>query len=270
MQKFYNMFELQVICKEMIKVASATSEWIKEERKSFKRESVEAKGVHDYVTYVDKGAEEKIVNGLRKIVPEAGFIAEEGTETNRSERFNWIIDPIDGTTNFIHGLSPYCISIALADGDEIVAGVVHEVTQNESFFAWKDGGAYLNGEPIKVSDEGNIKTSFVATGFPYDAYDRLEPFMKSLSWFFVETPGVRRLGSAAADLAYVACGRFDCFYEYNLNPWDVAAGIILVSEAGGKLSDFKGGNNYLFGREIVAANNNIFEPFLTEIKRFFN
>jgi myo-inositol-1(or 4)-monophosphatase len=174
---------------------------------------------------------------------------------------------LDGTTNFIHGLPPFAISIALLDGSEIVMGVVYEMGLKECFYSWKGGGSYLNGKRISVSKAGKVNDSLIATGFPYYNYTYLDNFMTTVKFFMENSHGLRRLGSAATDIAYVACGRFEAFYEYGLNPWDVAAGIIILEQAGGKVSDFKGGTNYLYGGEIIATNGTIHDEFLRVINR---
>lgn len=231
---------------------------------------VETKGRHNFVTEVDKATEVMIIERLKNLVPGAGFIAEEGTLTERGEVFNWVIDPLDGTTNFIHGAPPVAVSIALIEQNRPVVGVVYEIWLKEAFYAWKDSKAYLNGNEIHVSAAAEIKDSLIATGFPYHNFDRISQYMETIDYFFNNTHGVRRLGSAATDLAYVACGRFDGFYEYNLSPWDVAAGALIVMQAGGKITDFKGGDNYLFGREVVSGNALMFESFLKDVARFMN
>lgn len=222
---------------------------------------IETKGRHNYVTAVDKEAERIIVEELEKVMPEAGFIAEEGTSSRREEVFNWIIDPLDGTTNFIHGAPPFAISVALAEEKEVVAGVVYEFGLKEYFYSWKGGGAWLNGEPIKVSKVESVKDSLVATGFPYTNYKYLDEFMDSITWFMKNSHGLRRLGSAATDIVYVACGRYDAFYEYGLNPWDIAAGVLILREAGGHTTDFRGGDNYLFEGDVVCTNGHIHTEF---------
>jgi myo-inositol-1(or 4)-monophosphatase len=203
-------------------------------------------------------------------VPGAGFIAEEGTTVTKGEVFNWIIDPLDGTTNFIHGAPPVAVSIALVENNIPVVGVIYEIWMKEAFYAWKDSKAWLNGKEICVSKTPDIKDSLIATGFPYHNFDRMKGFMETINYFFNHTHGVRRLGSAATDLAYVACGRFDGFYEYNLSPWDVAAGVLIVKQAGGRVTDFSGGDNFIFGREIVAGNKDIFEGFLQDVGKYMN
>ena len=258
---------LESICQQVTELTKHVGRFILEERKKNTELNVEVKGLHDFVTYVDKTAEEKIVEKLKQILPDAGFIAEEGTSTEKGERYNWIIDPLDGTTNYIHNLTPFAISIALKENDKIILGVVHELGLDECFYAWQGSPAFLNGNKIKVSDKKTIEESLIATGFPYYDYKRIKPFLETLVFFMENSHGIRRLGSAATDLAYVACGRFEAFYEYSLSPWDVAAGAFIVQQAGGKVSDFKGGNNYIFGKEIIATNKFVFDSFLDNIKR---
>lgn len=231
---------------------------------------VEVKGKHDFVTQMDKYSEKLLVEGLSKLLPEAGYIAEEGTRTDRGEKYNWIIDPIDGTTNFIHGVPPHAISIALMENDKIVVGVIYELCGKELFSSSLGGGAYLNGEQIYVSKTPTVGDSLVSTGFPYSNFERMQQYMKLFMHLTHNSAGLRRHGSAATDLAYVAAGRFDAFYEYDLKPYDVAAGVLLVTEAGGKVADFAGGENYIFGREIVATNGIIFDEFMIPTKVAFD
>ena len=228
--------------------------------------NIETKGRHDFVTQMDKLSEKLLVDELTEIVPAAGFIAEEKTRTDRGEHLNWIVDPIDGTTNFIHAQPPFAISIALMEDDKIVVGIVYEMSRDELFSAALGQGATLNGQPIKVSNL-NLDNALVATGFPYTNFSRLQPYMAALTDIMEQTAGVRRLGSAATDMAYVAAGRYEAFFEYDLKPYDVAAGCILVTEAGGRLSDFNGGDDYIFGREMVATNAITDADFRNIIKR---
>jgi myo-inositol-1(or 4)-monophosphatase len=247
-------------------IARGVGDFLNNERKNFSASRIEVKGKNDFVSYVDKQAEQRIVAALRTLLPAAGFIAEEGTAGSSNERYRWVIDPLDGTTNFIHGLAPYAVSIALMDGSEVVLGVVHEATRGECFYAWQGGAAYCNGSEIRVSAAPTLADALVATGFPYHDFGRIEGYMRSLNYFMEHTHGLRRLGSAATDLAYVACGRFEAFYEYSLKPWDVAAGVLIVQQAGGRVCDFSGGSNYIFGRELVSCNANIFEEFLGVVR----
>jgi myo-inositol-1(or 4)-monophosphatase len=223
--------------------------------------NIEAKGRHNFVTEVDRRAEEILVAGLSRVIPGSGFITEEGTSNHRGDRFNWVIDPVDGTTNFIHGVFPFAISVGLLDGEEVVAGVVYEYGLDETFYTWKGGGAWLNGDPIRVSGVDRIEQSLIATGFPYTDFRYLDQFLESIRYFMKHSHGLRRLGSAATDIAYVACGRYDGFYEYGLNPWDIAAGILLVKEAGGEVSDFAGNRHPLFREDIVCSNGHIHKEF---------
>lgn len=260
---------LQLLTIEVADLSRSAGKMIKEESKIFSMKDVESKGIHDYVSYVDKRSEVMLVKALEILLPEAGFFAEENTRTNRAERYNWIIDPLDGTTNFIHGVPVFSISIALLDYNEVVLGVVYEINLDECFYASKGSRAFLNGLEIRVSNSKTLNNSLLATGFPYYDYSRIEPYMNMFRYFIENTHGIRRLGSAAADLAYVACGRFEGFYEYGLHPWDVAAGALIVKQAGGKVTDFIGNENYIFGAEIVATNGIIHEEFMTILKKYF-
>jgi myo-inositol-1(or 4)-monophosphatase len=254
--------DYQDICLKVTFLCKTVGDFIINENHKITNEKIEIKGKHDYVTYVDKTSEKMLVDELSKLIPAAGFIAEENTSDKVGDEFNWIIDPLDGTTNFIHGVPLYAISIALKQNDEIVVGVVYEINLKECFYAWKGSSAYLNEQQIKVSENKTINDSLIATGFPYYDYSRLSEYMNIFTYLLQNSRGVRRLGSAAVDLAYVACGRFEAFYEYGLRPWDVAAGAFIVQQAGGLNFDFEGGNNYIFGKEIISCNNHIAEEFL--------
>lgn len=259
--------ELSLICFQTIKLAEKVANFIRTEAQNFDLSKVEMKEFNNLVSYVDKGAEEQLVEGLRQILPQAGFITEEGTASHSDEEYTWIIDPLDGTTNFTHGLPAYAISIALAKGHDLLVGVVYEVNRQECFSAWKNGGAYCNGKPIRVSKATTLTKSLLATGFPYYMFDKLDAYLNILKNFIQKTHGIRRIGSAAVDLCYVACGRFEGYYEFNLNAYDIAGGAIIVKEAGGQVSDFKGGNNFFYGEEIVASNGQIHQEMIDEIQK---
>jgi myo-inositol-1(or 4)-monophosphatase len=262
------MIDLKKVCEQTVEAAHVAGAFIRKESESFDLSRTEVKGVNNFVSYVDKGSERILVEKLGKILPEAGFLTEEGTTEKKGIRYCWVIDPLDGTTNFLHGFHPYSISIALKDNEEIVAGVVYEVSGNEIFSAWKGGGAWLNGKRIHVSKAPTLGDSLIATGFPYSDFGRMSRYMKCLEYFCQNTHGIRRLGSAAIDLAYVACGRFEAFYEYGLHPWDIDAGILLVREAGGNASDFSGNEKNLTGDEFLASNNLIYPEILKTINNF--
>jgi myo-inositol-1(or 4)-monophosphatase len=231
---------------------------------------------NDFVTEVDRASEAAIIGTLKQAYPDHAFLGEESGHTQGKvqapphEAENvWIIDPLDGTTNFVHGLPCYCISIGLANGSDMLVGVVLEVTRNECFSAWKGGGAWLNGKANLVSQRRRLQESLLATGFPYDDFDKEAAYMELLRALMHNSRGIRRLGSAAADLAYVACGRFEAFYEYGLNPWDVAGGALLVREAGGTVTDFGNGDDWLFGEELLASNGHIHGELIGPIGKFF-
>ncbi len=258
--------ELENVCKRVVQIARKTGSFIKEMRANGNL-SVEEKGHNDFVTTVDKLSEQRIVEALKGLVTGAGFIVEENSISEKGEEYNWIVDPIDGTTNFIHGVVPYAISIGLMYRNEIVLGVVYEAGLNECFYAWKGGGAWLDGNKIAVSGRTSVKDSLIATGFPYSNFTYLSQFMETMDYFMKNSHGVRRLGSAATDLVYVACGRYDAFYEYGLQLWDVAAGVVIIKEAGGRVCDFSGEGDYLFSGEMVASASGVFEEFAGVIKQ---
>lgn len=260
--------DLKNITQQVIECAKTGGEFIREERKTFSYNSVEIKGLNDLVSYVDKTCEKMLVEKLSAIFPEAGFIVEENTKSETKD-YNWIVDPLDGTTNFIHGIPCYAISIALEYNGEIIIGVVYEVAQNECFWAFKNGGAFLNDIKISVSERTKLSDSLIATGFPIYNFTRIDGFINTITHLMKNTHGIRRIGAAAADLCYLACGRVDAFFEYNLNPWDVAAGALIVKEAGGTITDFNGTQNWLFGKEIVATNSHLKEVFENVIQEKF-
>ncbi len=244
---------LREILDQVIEISIETGKFLRDERKSISSSEIEMKsGKNDLVSRADKEAERRFVDYLRKVLPEAGYIAEEGTG-ERAEKYNWIIDPLDGTTNYLFGIPCYCTSVALWKEGEILVGVIYDPERDECFSAAKGLGAFLNGEPIKVSDQKDMQLSLLATGFPYDSKGRQMEYLKILAEVNANSRGIRRLGAAAVDMAYVACGRFDGFYEYGLNAWDVAAGAIIIQEAGGKVSDFYGKDDYLFGSTLFAT-----------------
>jgi myo-inositol-1(or 4)-monophosphatase len=255
------------ICFDAMEVVKKAAAFIRERHENRNELVFEEKGRQNFVTEVDLIAEQILVSGLSEVLPAAGFITEEGTSTLRGESFNWVIDPIDGTTNFIHGVFPFAISVGLAKEDEVVAGIIYEFGLDEYFYAWKEGGAWLNGLPIQVSKVATVGQSLIATGFPYTNFTYLEEFMHSMDHFMKHSHGLRRLGSAATDIAYVACGRFDGFYEYGLHPWDIAAGIVLVQEAGGKVSDFSGHEDPLHKETFLSSNHHIFNEFLNSVQK---
>lgn len=252
---------LEQLTYQVCELARESGDFLKQEITKLKTTDIQSKGLHNYVTYVDKESERRIVERLSAIMPGSGFIAEENTALRPGE-YTWVIDPLDGTTNFIHGIPLYCISIGLIHQNEIILGMVLEPNLNECFYTWKSAPSFLNGEIIRVSATPAINESLFATGFPYYDYSRLDDYLAIFKHLLQNSRGARRLGSAAADLAYTACGRYDGFYEYGLSPWDVCAGALLVKNAGGAVTDFHGTDNYIFGKQIIATNNYIYSEFL--------
>ncbi len=263
------IFSLNTVLPHVVRTAKSAGEFIRKERLKFTPDKIEIKGLNDMVSYVDKGAEQMIVEELREILPEVGFLVEEDSVKEKKD-YNWIVDPLDGTTNFIHGIPCYAVSIALEHKGEIILGVVYEVAKKECFSAYKGGGAFLNEMPVKVSTNKHLSDSLIGTGFPIYNFDRQENYLNVLRELMQKTHGVRRIGAAAADLCYLASGRLDAFYEYNLNPWDVAAGVLIIREAGGTVCDFKGGQNWLFGKEIIATNGLVENEFKELVQKHFN
>jgi len=262
------MTDLKSLTTEMEIIAREAGDFIRNEVTKFDITRAEVKGLNNFVSYVDKSAEQIIVNRLKTLIPGAGFSTEEGTATSDGKKYLWVIDPLDGTTNFMHGCPPFAVSIGLKDNGDEVAGVVYEITSDEMFSAWKNGGAWLNGKPIHISSATKLSESLVATGFPYSDFSRLDKYIKLFTWFLENSHGVRRLGSAATDIAYIACGRFEAFYEYGLYPWDIAAATIILREAGGKVSDFSGNERELTGSEVVAASEPVFLEILGIVNKF--
>lgn len=247
---------LEGITKRLASSLKESGAFIRKEYENFSPDKIEKKGrYNNLVSYVDKQAEEMLVESLSEIFPEAGFVTEENTTSTGKKEFNWVIDPLDGTTNFMHGLPMFCTTAALMHGDEVLAGATFDPIRSETYYAWKGGGAWLNATRIHVSQVTTVDDSLIITGFPYDLKGHTEKYYALLQKFTNRCHGVRRLGSAAMDMAYVASGRAEAFFEYNLNIWDIAAGIVLIQEAGGKITDFSGGNGHIQATEVLAAGN---------------
>jgi myo-inositol-1(or 4)-monophosphatase len=227
---------------------------------------VECKGEHDFVTEVDRQAEAEILGLLQARYPGHAFMSEEDSPDAAGAEYRWVIDPLDGTTNFIHGVSPFSVSIALEDPAGLVAAAIHDPVHEETFHASRGGGARLNGEPIRCSRPAGLDDSLVATGFPFRELSRLDRYLQSFEAFARTTSGIRRAGSAAIDLAYTACGRYDGFWEIGLSRWDVAAGALIVREAGGIVTDPLGGDGWLDSGDILAAGSRL-HPAMLEITR---
>lgn len=230
--------------------------------------TVRYKGRVDPVTSADHASERAVMSHIRRHCPTHGFLTEETGLVEKPSPYRWIIDPLDGTVNFSHGLPIYCISVAVARGEETLAGGVLDPTRDELFFAVKGRGATLNGQRLKVSGRGKLIESLLVTGFPYQRRGRIGLLMDMMKDLLMASQGVRRLGAAALDMAYVACGRFDAFWEYGLKPWDAAAGRLLIEEAGGRVTDFSGQRRGVDDtREILCSNGTLHPSLVRTLKK---
>lgn len=238
-------------------IATTAGQFLKEERKTFHREEVEEKHAHDYVSYVDKESERRIVSALSLLLPEAGFITEEGSAEYNNEPFCWVVDPLDGTTNYIHDNAPYCVSIALRSKEELLIGVVYDPCREECFYAWKGGGAYIDGRRIQVSDVQEAENAFVVAELPYNAQQYRRTGEHLLHQLYGKVGGIRMTGSAALAICYIAAGRFDAWAEAFIGKWDYAAAALIVLEAGGRVTDFYGNDFFIDGHHIIATNGHL-------------
>ncbi len=260
------MLNLEIITEKVRKIAIEAGAFLRQERTNFHRERVEEKNSHDYVSYVDKESERRIVKELSALLPEAGFIAEEGSGNHGEEELYWLVDPLDGTTNYIHDNAPYCVSISLRNKKELLIGVVYEVCRKECFWAWKGSKAYLDGQEIHVSDVSAMDTAFIALGFPYN-HEAYKPMALHLvQQLYGRVGGLRLQGAAAAEICYIAAGRFEARIEANLGPWDIAAGTLILMQAGGKVTDFDGGNTFYSGHQVLATNGKMHDLLLAVVK----
>ncbi len=224
---------------------------------------------NDFVTQIDIESENTIRETLKKETPEFGFLGEETGSTSGEITCVWVVDPLDGTTNFIHGFPFFAVSISLLENDEPVVGVVFDPIRNEVFHATKNGGAYLNGEKVRVTEPQSLKRTLIATGFPFREKDLLKRYLNVFEEVFLLASGVRRAGSASLDLAYTAAGIVDGFFEHGLSVWDIAAGVLLIKEAGGIVVDFKGTEDYLHTGNIIAGPKNVVNEILNIVKLHF-
>ena len=252
--------ELEKLTLAVCEIARRAGAYIKGEREKFSLESVERKHAHDYVSYVDKGSEQLIVAALKELLPDAGFITEEGMAGHGAEQLLWVVDPLDGTTNFIHQYAPFAVSIALLEGKEILIGVVYEICADECFYAWKGGGAYLmhNSQcvmhnKLHVSSQ-KIQDALLCLQLPYNS-DAYKPTIKRLiDAFYGNVGSIRMCGSAAMALCYVAAGRLDGYAERYIGQWDFMAGSLIVMEAGGMVTDYSGSSDFTQGNSVIATN----------------
>ena len=291
------MNDLHQLTLNVCQVAREAGAYIRKERANFSMDKVERKHAHDYVSYVDKGSEQLIVKALRELLPEAGFITEEGTAKMDDVRckmedvgcktedvssiipqpsdFTWVVDPLDGTTNFIHGFAPYAVSIALCKGREIVMGVVYEIVSDECFYAWQNGGAWVDVRckkddvrcvPLHVG-KSEINDALLCLQLPYNS-DAYKPVIKRLiEYFYGNVGSIRMMGSAAIALCYVAAGRLDAYAERYIGQWDYMAGALIVKEAGGRVTNYAGEDYFMEGDSVVATNGVIHQNLLEAVRQ---
>lgn len=251
------MLDLEQLTADVCRIATVAGHFLKEERKNFRSECVVEKRTHDYVSYVDKESERRLVTELSALLPEAGFIAEEGSAAYNDEPYCWVIDPLDGTTNYIHDNAPYCVSIALRNRDELLLGVVYEVCRDECFYAWKGGKAWMNGELLRVSEMNDMTNALLVVELPYTDEAYKQTAMHLLNSLYGKVGAIRMNGSAAVAICYVAAGRFDGWLEAFIGKWDYAAAALIVLEAGGEVTDFYGSKHFLEGHHIIATNGRL-------------
>lgn len=263
------MKDLQQLTLDVCEVARRAGAYIRKERAGFQLNRVERKHAHDYVSYVDKGSEQCIVEALRTLLPEAGFLTEESGEwTVENEmhdaQLQWVVDPLDGTTNFIHGFAPYAVSIALLRANEILIGVVYEIVADECFYAWREGGAWMNGQAIYVSQQ-KLNDALLSLQYPYNSEAYSPVIQRLVGYFYGRVASIRSMGSAAMSLCYVAAGRLDGYAEKYIGRWDYMAGGLIVKEAGGRVTSFEGADDFTTADGVLATNGIIHDEVMRTI-----
>ncbi|MEM7372657.1 MAG: inositol monophosphatase family protein [Bacteroidota bacterium] len=266
MESTNKSIDLDHLDQELQQSIRKAGEFAVKEFRRFSFNQVEFKAENDPFTFVDVSVENMLTEACSRLIPGSGFITEESDDQVSQNEYVWIIDPIDGTTNFTHGVPHFSISLALQKDQKLILGYVYEPVHQEMFRAEKGKGASLNGEPISVSEISSIQSSLIATGFPYANHPWRKEYVSLIMQVMDKANGLRRMGSAALDLAYVACGRYEAYFEYKINPYDVAAGALLVLEAGGMVTDFTGDQDFLFKRKIVSTNGRIQEQLMALIQ----
>ncbi|MBP7273494.1 MAG: inositol monophosphatase [Saprospiraceae bacterium] len=261
--------DLEHLCCKTCTVVIQAAQFIEAQFGQVQHNAIEEKSLNNLVSYVDKTAESILIEGLQPLLPEAAFLVEEQTVAWHSSDYLWVVDPLDGTTNFLHNLPWFAVSVGLQYKGTDIMGIVYDVMNRQLYYAWLGGGAYLQGQRLHVSSTTTLQQSLLVTGFPYYDYSKSAPYLQLLNHLTQATRGIRRLGSAALDLVYVAKGTFEVFYEYSLQPWDVVGGAVIVREAGGMVSDFSGKPDYITPKEIVASNTLVHTEFIRLTQRFF-
>ncbi|HDZ61967.1 MAG TPA: inositol monophosphatase [Nitrospirae bacterium] len=251
------------------RAAKSAGQFIIDNLGSVSKKDISVKQASDFVTRVDRDSEQLILNTIREIYPGHYFLTEESVKDPETDEYRWIIDPLDGTTNFIHGYPVFSVSIALQYKQETVLGVILDPCRNELYHAEKGKGAFLNDSPIKVSHISGLSESLIATGFPFRQKNLIDKYLELFKNIFNKVSDIRRAGSAALDLAHLAAGRCDGFFEIGLSPWDIAAGSLIIEQAGGVVSDFAGGSEYLLTGNIIAGSPTVHNVLAQEVKQVF-
>lgn len=265
----FKNLNLPLITEQTAEVAQKAAQFIAQQAGKVENKEIITKYHNNLVSYVDIEAEKIIVQNLKKIVPQAAFIAEEQTtDVDSNAPFQWIIDPLDGTTNFLQQVPQYAVSIALAYNLQPIVAVVYDVCHHNCYYAHYQSGAFMNGKRISTSQTFNLQESCIATGFPYYDFSIIEEYMQLLKQLVLRTKSIRRMGAASLDLCYVAAAKFDAYFEFGLSPWDVAAGALIVKEAGGQVADFNGNGDFIFGKQIIATNTPMYPQFLQIVKQY--
>lgn len=259
---------LEFLTSEVCKIAKGGGHFLAQERKTFRKDRVEEKNAHDYVSYVDKETEKLLVARLSQLLPQAGFITEEDTVAFEKKDYYWVIDPLDGTTNYIQDNAPYCVSIALTSDTEILLGVVYEVCRDECFYAWKGSNSFLNETQIRVSDTDNMSQAFIGLDLPYNSRDYKPVVNHLMDSLYGKVSSVRINGSAAMSMCYVAAGRFDAWAEAYIKPWDFMAGALIVLQAGGAVTNFTGSSLFRKGHDVLASNRLLHNDMLELLAPF--
>ncbi|MBD3224734.1 MAG: inositol monophosphatase [Caldithrix sp.] len=251
------------------KAALAAGEILLQHFRRIPESAIREKQKNDLISFVDEQAEQQIISAIHRDYPQHTILAEESGHKQTDSAYQWIIDPLDGTKNYLAGIPVFAVSIAVQKNHELQAGVIYDPLRNELFRAEKGGGAYVNDQPIGVSATGQLQNSFLATGFPFKAKHLLSDYLKAFEDIFRTAVGMRRMGAAAIDLAYVACGRFDGFWELGLSPWDMAAGALIIREAGGHVSDFWNGEGFMDNSYVIASNQLIHGELSDRLQQHF-
>jgi myo-inositol-1(or 4)-monophosphatase len=259
----------KIFLETAVNAAKLAGGYLRDNLGKISQKDIDLKQTSDFVTRVDRESEEIILDTVKKVFPDHAFLTEESVHDIGTEHYRWIIDPLDGTTNFIHQYPVFSVSIALEYKKEIILGVIYEPLRSELFTAEKGKGAFCNKQRIRVSSISFFRDCLVATGFPFRSKGMIEPYLKLFQNVFLKVSDLRRAGSAALDLANLACGRCDAFFEIGLSPWDIAAGAVLIREAGGIVTNFNGGPDFLQSGNIVAGNPILHKKLLQEVKKVF-